>query len=66
MVTIPEWGGHSWVPVVDTSKPPPYDFLQPSDPAYGPAVAQTAGLLANRVYPMMSYSAVVLRAARNA
>eukprot|EP00475_Leptophrys_vorax_P011430 TRINITY_DN17975_c0_g1_i1.p1 TRINITY_DN17975_c0_g1~~TRINITY_DN17975_c0_g1_i1.p1 ORF type:complete len:485 (-),score=10.07 TRINITY_DN17975_c0_g1_i1:95-1408(-) len=60
--TLPERYGRTWHPLVDTGKPSPYDVLSPDLPARDRevAVAQSAGMLAANLYPMIGYSAAVL------
>ncbi|KAI4376401.1 hypothetical protein MLD38_014169 [Melastoma candidum] len=60
MVTLPERPGYKWTPLVDTSKPAPFDFISPDVPQGGVALKQFAHFLDSNLYPMLSYSAIVL------
>lgn len=60
MVTLPERPGYRWGPLVDTSKPAPYDFLSRDLPEREIAIKQYAHFLDANLYPMLSYSSVIL------
>ncbi|GLU10532.1 hypothetical protein SLE2022_273260 [Rubroshorea leprosula] len=60
MVTLPERPGYRWVPLVDTSKPTPYDFLSRDIPEREIAIKQYAHFLDVNLYPMLSYSSIIL------
>ena len=54
-----------WSPIVDTSRPPPFDFIDEAsmDPEVIKAVSSaSAAFLDNAQYPMLSYAAIILRA----
>lgn len=59
-VTLPERPGYKWEPLVDTSKPTPYDFLTPDLPGRDIAIQQYAQFLDANMYPMLSYSSIIL------
>ncbi|XP_027921035.1 isoamylase 1, chloroplastic [Vigna unguiculata] len=59
-ITLPERPGYRWEPLVDTSKPVPYDFLTPDLPGREIAIQQYAHFLDANMYPMLSYSSVIL------
>lgn len=62
VVTLPERLGYKWEVVVDTSKATPYDFLCDDIPETEreTAVKQYAHFLDDNLYPMLSYSSIVL------
>eukprot|EP00897_Mesotaenium_endlicherianum_P003623 jgi/Mesen1/3289/ME000191S02431 len=60
VVTLPQRWGCSWRPLVDTSKPAPYDFLADDIPHREVAEAQVGGLLGNDAYPLLGYSSIIL------
>uniref|UniRef100_A0A2N9HVM1 Isoamylase 1-3-like C-terminal domain-containing protein n=2 Tax=Fagus sylvatica TaxID=28930 RepID=A0A2N9HVM1_FAGSY len=60
MITLPERPGFKWEPLVDTSKPTPYDFLLSDLPGRDTAVKQYAHFLDANQYPMLSYSSIIL------
>ncbi|XP_024544840.1 isoamylase 1, chloroplastic [Selaginella moellendorffii] len=60
LVTLPERPGFKWQPVVDSSKPAPYDFLADDIPDLATAYAQYSPLLNAQIYPMISYSSIIL------
>lgn len=60
MVTLPDRIGAKWYPLIDTSKPSPYDFLTDDVPNIEVALAQTSSFLSSSLYPMINYSAIVL------
>lgn len=60
VVALPERRGHRWEPLVDTSKAAPYDFLSEDLPDKAIAVEQYANFLNANLYPMLSYSSIVL------
>ncbi|KAJ0965571.1 hypothetical protein J5N97_026709 [Dioscorea zingiberensis] len=59
-VSLPERPGYIWEPLVDTSKPSPYDFLTDDVPDKPTAIKQYAGFLHSNFYPMLSYSSIIL------
>lgn len=60
VVTLPKRIGDKWYPLVDTSKPTPYDFLTDDVPSRTVALAQSSNFLSANVYPMLSYSSIIL------
>ncbi|XP_042055406.1 isoamylase 1, chloroplastic-like [Salvia splendens] len=60
VVALPERPGYKWEPLVDTGKPAPYDFLANDIPNREVTVQQYAHFLDNNLYPMISYSSIVL------
>ncbi|KAG6627799.1 hypothetical protein I3843_15G132000 [Carya illinoinensis] len=60
MITLPERPGFRWEPLVDTSKPAPYDFLSSDVPEREVAVQQYAHFLDANLYPMLNYSSIIL------
>lgn len=60
MVTLPERSGYKWEPLVDTSKPAPYDFLSSDLPERNTALEQYSHFLDANLYPMLSYSSIIL------
>ncbi|CAM6035531.1 unnamed protein product [Sphagnum compactum] len=60
MVSLPERPGFKWYPLVDTSKPSPYDFLTDDMPNRAVALAQSSSFLNAHVFPMLNYSSIVL------
>lgn len=59
-VSLPERPGYRWEPLVDTSKPAPFDFLYSDLPDRDIAVKQYAHFLDANLYPMLSYSSIIL------
>ncbi|KAL6191840.1 hypothetical protein ACLB2K_038229 [Fragaria x ananassa] len=59
-VSLPERPGYRWEPLVDTSKPSPFDFLCSDVPQRDIAVKQYAHFLDANLYPMLSYSSIIL------
>lgn len=59
-ITLPERPGYRWEPLVDTSKPPPYDFLTDDLPDSATAKKQYSNFLDSNLYPMLSYSSIIL------
>ncbi|KAK8477879.1 hypothetical protein V6N11_000310 [Hibiscus sabdariffa] len=59
-VTLPERPGYRWEPLVDTSKTTPYDFLSKEVPEREIAIKQYAQFLDANLYPMLSYSSIIL------
>ncbi|KAH1037993.1 hypothetical protein J1N35_039736 [Gossypium stocksii] len=59
-ITLPERPGYRWEPLVDTSKPAPFDFLSNEVPERDLAIKQYAHFLDANLYPMLSYSSIVL------
>eukprot|EP00899_Mesostigma_viride_P008124 jgi/Mesvir1/17312/Mv07708-RA.1 len=64
VLTIPDPRGRRWVPVVDTGKTAPYDFITDDLPEQERriAYAQYQGMLEARQYPMLPYSSIILKA----
>lgn len=60
MITLPERPGFRWEPLVDTSKPAPYDFLSSDVAEREVAVKQYAHFLDANLYPMLNYSSIIL------
>lgn len=61
-VALPERPGYRWEPLVDTGKPAPFDFLCDDVPLPEReiAITQYAHFLDNNLYPMLSYSSIIL------
>ncbi|KAK7318009.1 hypothetical protein RJT34_02706 [Clitoria ternatea] len=59
-ITLPERPGYRWEPLVDTSKAAPYDFLTHDIPGRDIAIQQYAHFLDANMYPMLSYSSIIL------
>ncbi|KAL2342619.1 hypothetical protein Fmac_003904 [Flemingia macrophylla] len=59
-INLPERPGYRWEPLVDTSKPTPYDFLTHDLPGRDIAIQQYAQFLDANMYPMLSYSSIIL------
>ncbi|OMO79846.1 hypothetical protein CCACVL1_13367 [Corchorus capsularis] len=59
-ITLPERPGYRWEPLVDTSKSAPYDFLSNEVPDREIAIKQYAQFLDANLYPMLSYSSIIL------
>ncbi|RAL53718.1 hypothetical protein DM860_015446 [Cuscuta australis] len=59
-VTLPERAGYRWDPLVDTSKQAPFDFLSDDLPDKAAAAKQYAHFLDANMYPMLSYSSIIL------
>ncbi|TYH75297.1 isoamylase 1, chloroplastic isoform X1 [Gossypium raimondii] len=59
-ITLPDRPGYRWEPLVDTSKPAPFDFLSNEVPERDLAIKQYAHFLDANLYPMLSYSSIVL------
>lgn len=60
MITLPERPGYRWEPLVDTSKPAPFDFLSKEVQGRDIAIKQYAQFLDANLYPMLSYSSIIL------
>ncbi|MBA0873089.1 hypothetical protein Goshw_026743 [Gossypium schwendimanii] len=60
IITLPDRPGYRWEPLVDTSKPAPFDFLSNEVPERDLAIKQYAHFLDANLYPMLSYSSIVL------
>lgn len=60
IISLPERPGYRWEPLVDTSKPVPFDFLSSDLPAKEIAIKQYAPFLDANLYPMLSYSSIIL------
>lgn len=65
-ISLPELQGYRWEPLVDTSKPAPYDFLADDLPDKLSAIQQYTSLLDANIYPMLSYSSIILLLRPNA
>ncbi|PSS36372.1 Isoamylase like [Actinidia chinensis var. chinensis] len=59
-VTLPDRPGYRWEPLVDTSKPAPFDFFTDDMPERDVALKQYAHFLDAHLYPMLSYSSIIL------
>lgn len=59
-VTLPDRPGYRWEPLVDTSKPTPFDFLSDDVTERETAIVQFQHFLDANLYPMLSYSSVIL------
>ncbi|PRQ37040.1 putative isoamylase [Rosa chinensis] len=59
-ISLPERPGYRWEPLVDTSKSSPFDFLSSGLPQRDIAVKQYAHFLDANLYPMLSYSSIIL------
>lgn len=59
-VTLPERPGYMWEPFVDTAKPAPFDILSSDLPEKEIAIGQYAHFLDANLYPMLSYSSIIL------
>uniref|UniRef100_A0A2P2KYU0 Isoamylase family protein n=1 Tax=Rhizophora mucronata TaxID=61149 RepID=A0A2P2KYU0_RHIMU len=59
-IALPERPGYRWEPLVDTSKPAPFDFLSSNLPERDTAIKQYSHFLDSNLYPMLSYSSVIL------
>ncbi|KAF8392784.1 hypothetical protein HHK36_021021 [Tetracentron sinense] len=60
VITLPERPGYRWEPLVDTSKPTPFDFLSHDLPERDTAIKQYTHFLDANLYPMLSYSSIIL------
>lgn len=60
IITLPERPGYRWQPLVDTSKPAPFDFLSNDVPERDTAVKQYSQFTEANLYPMLSYSSIIL------
>ncbi|GJN03996.1 hypothetical protein PR202_ga21501 [Eleusine coracana subsp. coracana] len=60
VVGLPERPGYRWEPVVDTGKPAPYDFLTDDLPDRMLTIHQFSHFLTSNLYPMLSYSSIIL------
>ncbi|KAJ6857585.1 isoamylase 1 [Populus alba x Populus x berolinensis] len=59
-ITLPERPAYRWEPLVDTGKPAPFDFLSGDLPERDTAMKQYSHFLEANLYPMLSYSSIVL------
>lgn len=59
-IALPERPGYRWGPLVDTGKPAPFDFLCDDVPDRDIAIRQYVHFLDNNLYPMISYSSIIL------
>ncbi|KAK6944677.1 Glycoside hydrolase, family 13, N-terminal [Dillenia turbinata] len=59
-ISLPERPGYRWEPLVDTSKPAPYDFLSDDLPQRDIVIKQYSHFLDANLYPMLSYSSIIL------
>lgn len=57
---LPERPGYRWKPLVDTSKPAPFDFLSDDLLDREVAIKQYSHFLDANLYPMLSYSSIIL------
>lgn len=57
---LPERPGFIWNPLVDTSKPAPFDFLSDDLLDREVAIKQYSHFLEANLYPMLSYSSIIL------
>lgn len=60
IISLPKRPGYRWEPLVDTSKPEPFDFLTGDLPEKEIAIKQYAPFLDSNLYPMLSYSSIIL------
>jgi len=60
VVGLPPRPGFRWEPVVDTGKAAPYDFLTDDLPDRALTVNQFSHFLNSNLYPMLSYSSIIL------
>ncbi|CAE6039975.1 unnamed protein product [Arabidopsis arenosa] len=60
LVCLPNRPGYRWEPFVDTSKPSPYDCITPDLPERETAMKQYRHFLDANMYPMLSYSSIIL------
>lgn len=61
IITLPERPGYRWEPLVDTSKPSPFDFLTDDHlPDKAIAIKQYSHFLDANMYPMLSYSSIIM------
>lgn len=60
IVALPQRQGFKWEPLVDTSKPWPYDFLSEDLPDRDIAITQYSHFLKSNIYPMSDYSSIIL------
>ncbi|KAH8481576.1 hypothetical protein H0E87_029162 [Populus deltoides] len=59
-ITLPERPAYRWEPLVDTGKPAPFDFLSGDLPERDTAMKQYSHFLEANLYPMLSYSSIIL------
>lgn len=59
-ITLPERPGFRWQPLVDTSKPAPFDFLSDDVPERETAIKQYSQFIEANLYPMLHYSSIIL------
>jgi len=60
VVGLPPHPGFRWEPVVDTDKAAPYDFLTDDLLDRALTVNQFSHFLNSNLYPMLSYSSIIL------
>ncbi|GMH03154.1 hypothetical protein Nepgr_004993 [Nepenthes gracilis] len=60
IITLPDRPGYRWEPLVDSGKPAPFDFFSDDLPAREIAIKQYQHFLNGNLYPMLSYSSVIL------
>ncbi|CAH2058675.1 unnamed protein product [Thlaspi arvense] len=60
LVSLPDRPGYRWEPFVDTSKPSPFDCITPDLPERETAMKQYRHFLDANLYPMLSYSSIIL------
>lgn len=59
-ITLPERPAYRWEAIVDTGKPAPFDFLSGDLPERDTAIKQYSHFLEANLYPMLSYSSILL------
>ncbi|GFS43743.1 isoamylase 1 [Actinidia rufa] len=59
-VTMPDRPGYRWEPLADTNNPAPFDFFTDDVPDRDIALNQYAHFLDANLYPMLSYSSIIL------
>ncbi|XP_011017749.1 PREDICTED: isoamylase 1, chloroplastic-like isoform X4 [Populus euphratica] len=60
IITLPERPAYRWEPLVDTAKPAPFEFLSCDLPERDTAMKQYSHFLEANLYPMLSYSSIIL------
>ncbi|KAL9674168.1 hypothetical protein QQ045_030438 [Rhodiola kirilowii] len=60
IIELPARPGYMWEPLVDTGKEPPFDFLTADVPNRDTAMNQYCHFLDANLYPMLSYSSLIL------
>ncbi|KAK1559139.1 hypothetical protein Q3G72_011084 [Acer saccharum] len=59
-ISLPERPGYRWEPLVDNSKPAPYDFFSGDLLDRETSIKQHAQFLDANLYPILSYSSIIL------